>query len=824
MGETVKRAKLGLALAGGGFRASLFHVGVFRRLADLDLLRYVEVISAVSGGSIVATLYALLLKREFEKPQFNGRLSAGQYKFIANDLESRLCTGIQKNLRARLFMNPFNICRGFTSGDHLSRIMARLYERCIFQETIDELTGIDHKHDLIFLRDIKINPGGKELHLEDIGDIDSYNQGQVQQRGSVLTKLILNATSLNSGSRFWFSGSEVGEWDYGYLHEGDVTDIKTLKTRINQAYQKIGLSNAAGVDRAYQLGDSIGWCFTGGSLEQLPKRWQRLLESWQGHFPRLDSGSDSLHALLNCKLGLLRLARRAAWYLRPPKDLVGVSAGLSATQHSQVLAEKLGAICHQYADQVGSWLVRLKNASLLDDLYDFVNDVYLVRSADSLDASAGEYQAEFPLCHAVAASANFPPVFAPFQITQLYDDLHVSRLGLTDGGVYDNLGVVGLLDEDCNYVISSDTGQLAGPERWVSTGRIGMVPRIASILMDDDARQTREMLLERHRVSAGLGRLACELSATGHAAKALNELHSTRELLGLAAFRIDSPEVCEREKGDSTRVYSAAELAKVRTDLDAFGDIEINALVGQGYINSGIFLKRWFDFDPNEKIPSHLYCHYRDNSQDYPYGSASQGDDRAPEFARCRRQVSKRRIEQTLKAARSSLPHVFYIGCSIWCWLAWITLLALCAVVLWGLGMFKVDIIQALSSLLTRVLFLEELGLGGEITWRRLIVSLAIIALVYYLAGKFVNLWFNVLKHQRRAGRVGLARKMALVARYPRLLRAFVSTLVLRAFTMLPMWLVYFYSRLYLLATNLGPYGRSCHRSEKRQSAVKSGD
>ena len=57
-----ERDKLGLALAGGGFRASLFHVGVLRRMAELDLLRYVEVLSTVSGGSIVGALYILMLK------------------------------------------------------------------------------------------------------------------------------------------------------------------------------------------------------------------------------------------------------------------------------------------------------------------------------------------------------------------------------------------------------------------------------------------------------------------------------------------------------------------------------------------------------------------------------------------------------------------------------------------------------------------------------------------------------------------------------------------------------------------------------------------
>ena len=51
--------KVGLALSGGGFRASLFHIGVLARLAELDVLRRVEVLSCVSGGSILGAHYYL---------------------------------------------------------------------------------------------------------------------------------------------------------------------------------------------------------------------------------------------------------------------------------------------------------------------------------------------------------------------------------------------------------------------------------------------------------------------------------------------------------------------------------------------------------------------------------------------------------------------------------------------------------------------------------------------------------------------------------------------------------------------------------------------
>ena len=46
--------KLGLALSGGGFRASLYHLGLLRFLRDAGLLSQVTHITSVSGGSIMA--------------------------------------------------------------------------------------------------------------------------------------------------------------------------------------------------------------------------------------------------------------------------------------------------------------------------------------------------------------------------------------------------------------------------------------------------------------------------------------------------------------------------------------------------------------------------------------------------------------------------------------------------------------------------------------------------------------------------------------------------------------------------------------------------
>ena len=53
MAET-KKLNIGLALSGGGFRATLFHLGLVRFLRDAGLLSSVTQLASVSGGSIIA--------------------------------------------------------------------------------------------------------------------------------------------------------------------------------------------------------------------------------------------------------------------------------------------------------------------------------------------------------------------------------------------------------------------------------------------------------------------------------------------------------------------------------------------------------------------------------------------------------------------------------------------------------------------------------------------------------------------------------------------------------------------------------------------------
>ena len=53
------RPGVGLALSGGGYRAMLFHLGAFLRLFELGLLKDMDRISSVSGGSITSAKIGL---------------------------------------------------------------------------------------------------------------------------------------------------------------------------------------------------------------------------------------------------------------------------------------------------------------------------------------------------------------------------------------------------------------------------------------------------------------------------------------------------------------------------------------------------------------------------------------------------------------------------------------------------------------------------------------------------------------------------------------------------------------------------------------------
>jgi NTE family protein len=65
--------KIGLSLSGGGYRATIYHLGTLRKLKELNLLDKIDVISTISGGSITGAYYGLKGNNfeEFDKGLIN---------------------------------------------------------------------------------------------------------------------------------------------------------------------------------------------------------------------------------------------------------------------------------------------------------------------------------------------------------------------------------------------------------------------------------------------------------------------------------------------------------------------------------------------------------------------------------------------------------------------------------------------------------------------------------------------------------------------------------------------------------------------------------
>ena len=55
---------LGVAFSGGGIRSATFNLGILQALADMDILRWVDYLSTVSGGGYIGSWLAAWIKRQ----------------------------------------------------------------------------------------------------------------------------------------------------------------------------------------------------------------------------------------------------------------------------------------------------------------------------------------------------------------------------------------------------------------------------------------------------------------------------------------------------------------------------------------------------------------------------------------------------------------------------------------------------------------------------------------------------------------------------------------------------------------------------------------
>jgi predicted acylesterase/phospholipase RssA len=585
--------KLGLSLAGGGFRAALFHLGVLRRLAELDLLRRVELISTVSGGSIIGILYVLLLKKHLESSP-KGSLTRDEYLELVEELDRILTRGIQRNLRVRLLLNPFGVLLTLTTGDTLSRRMGRIYERYLLEPIVREMRTDRPWWERLFmpgrlpLRDLHIKPGGRPV----MGGVDAYNARQRADGGSAVTAIVINATTLNSGGRFFFSAVELGDWYLGAFRAQELQELLARKTLLQKLTdeeldQEVAkrLADPAATDRDRRVATLARWWrqrHRGDVAVDPPAGWERLT-----------AVDDFPGELGTVALGQMRGMKVAAWYLvEGPR--FSVDGGRTPEQHWALIAEQTKEIDPDlWQGIVNQHLDQGEGRNLVAE---FLLELYYLRSAEAVSWRFGDDWGRLRAGNAMGASACFPPAFPPYLVYGIYDDLYVARLGLTDGGVYDNVGMTALVDEGCNSIIASDTGGTFDTLHHSPTGRIGLALRVPSVLMRVLGGTQRAALRERRRVTRAIeAMLPAPATAWSPEQQALDSFRGSRRLDYLAYFHIASPRV-DVPAGTPPPIPSTLDpeaVARLRTDLDGFGDAEIGALVNHGYDMADRYMRRY---------------------------------------------------------------------------------------------------------------------------------------------------------------------------------------------------------------------------------------
>lgn len=187
-------SKLGLCLSGGGFRASLFHIGVLAALAERELLHKVEVLSTVSGGSIIGAYYYLKVKQLLEGRRPGcPQPTVEAYRRIVAEIEQEFLEAVQQNIRLRLFLNPFKNAKMVREDYSRSDRLAELLNRHLYNK-VDCSTDIR-------LQDIHISPRGEAVEAAKFNRSEAFK----------IPILVINATCLNTGHPWHFTGAYVGE-------------------------------------------------------------------------------------------------------------------------------------------------------------------------------------------------------------------------------------------------------------------------------------------------------------------------------------------------------------------------------------------------------------------------------------------------------------------------------------------------------------------------------------------------------------------------------------------------------------------------------------
>src|SRR2546421_4214787 len=93
---------VGLSLSGGGFRATLFHIGAIQRLNEFGILPKLTSVSSVSGGSILNGFLAARLPAPITNgiANFDGSVSNPVREFCSLDIRRFFFSSRRRHTRS----------------------------------------------------------------------------------------------------------------------------------------------------------------------------------------------------------------------------------------------------------------------------------------------------------------------------------------------------------------------------------------------------------------------------------------------------------------------------------------------------------------------------------------------------------------------------------------------------------------------------------------------------------------------------------------------------------------------------------------------------
>lgn len=190
-----KKGRIGLSLSGGGYRAAAFHLGTLNKLYELGVLKKVDVLSTISGGSITGAAWCL---------------HSGDYPSFHQEMIGKLQTVniIQCVFRSWAFVRTILLALLFISGALF--LSFTYYSWLVFPLLIVFFYILSRFQFLIFpVSKVVERAYGKYYGNKKLADL----------KPSPL--LAIGSSNLHTGRPFTFSQLKMGDSSYSYRKEYD---------------------------------------------------------------------------------------------------------------------------------------------------------------------------------------------------------------------------------------------------------------------------------------------------------------------------------------------------------------------------------------------------------------------------------------------------------------------------------------------------------------------------------------------------------------------------------------------------------------------------